>query len=99
MRDLLLAIDHGTQSVRALLFDLQGMLVAKTQVPIEAYFSRRPGWAEQNPEYFWSSLCAACQGVWTQADRERVAGVALTTQRATVVNVDRAGRPLRPAIL
>ncbi len=99
MRDLLLAIDHGTQSVRALLFDLQGMLVAKTQVPIEAYFSRQPGWAEQNPEYFWSSLCAACQGVWTQADRERVAGVALTAQRATVINVDGAGRPLRPAIL
>ena len=97
MRDLLLAIDHGTQSVRALLFDLQGMLVAKTQVPIEAYFSRQPGWAEQNPEYFWSSLCAACQGVWTQADRERVAGVALTAQRATVINVDGAGRP--PAIL
>ena len=39
----LLAIDHGTQSVRALLFDLQGELLAKYRVPIEAYYSTQPG--------------------------------------------------------
>ncbi len=99
--DLILAIDNGTQSVRALLFDLRGRLVAKSRVPIEPYFSERPGWAEQHPAYFWESLCQACQQLWARADVSKFAvkGVALTTQRATVVNVDRRGEPLRPAIV
>jgi sugar (pentulose or hexulose) kinase len=100
-RDHLLAIDNGTQSVRALLFDARGELVASNRVEIEPYVSPRPGWAEQDPEYFWSSLCAACQGLWQKSpvDAQAVAAVALTTQRATVVNLDRQGRPLRPAIV
>ncbi|MDW8318679.1 MAG: FGGY-family carbohydrate kinase [Anaerolineae bacterium] len=102
-RDLLLAIDHGTQSVRGLVFDLQGNLLAKSQVPIEPYVSPQPGWAEQDPEYFWRSLCQACQALWARPDgpalRARLAGAALTTQRGTVIPVDRQGRPLRPAIV
>lgn len=99
--DLTLAIDNGTQSVRALLFDLRGQLVAKSRVEIEPYFSEQPGWAEQRPSYFWESLCRACQQLWAQSDipKEAVKGVALTTQRSTVVNVDRDGQPLRPAIV
>ena len=99
--DHILAIDNGTQSVRALLFDLKGNLVAKSRVPLEPYFSVQPGWAEQHPEYYWESLCQACQQLWQQTDlpKEAVAGVALTTQRATMVNVDREGQPLRPAIV
>ena len=49
--DHLLAIDHGTQSVRALLFDPRGELVARHQVEIEPYESPHPGWAELDPEY------------------------------------------------
>jgi sugar (pentulose or hexulose) kinase len=99
--DHILAIDNGTQSVRALLFDLQGNLVAKSLVPLEPYFSKQPGWAEQYPQYYWDSLCQACQQLWQQADlpKEAVAGLALTTQRSTVVNVDQVGQPLRPAIV
>jgi sugar (pentulose or hexulose) kinase len=100
-KDLILAIDNGTQSVRALLFDLGGNLLAKSRVPMQAYVSPQPGWAEQQPEYYWQSVARACQELWQQpgADRAALAGVALTGQRATVVNVDRAGRPLRPAIV
>lgn len=99
-RDLILAIDSGTQSVRALLFDRQGNLQGKVRVPLEAYVSPQPGWAEQDPEYYWQSLAQACQALWQENDaRDRLAGVALTTQRATVVNVDQDGRPLRPAIV
>jgi sugar (pentulose or hexulose) kinase len=100
-QDHLLAIDNGTQSVRALLFDLDGNMVAKSQVHIEPYFSDHPGWAEQDPLYYWRSLCDACQQLWqaSPVPREAVAGVALTTQRATMINVDRNGKPLRPAIV
>ena len=99
--ELILTIDNGTQSVRALLFDLRGNLVAKSRVLIEPYFSEHPGWAEQHPTYFWESLCQACQQLWAQSDvcKDAIKGVALTTQRATVVNVDREGKPLRPAIV
>lgn len=98
---VILALDNGTQSVRALLFSLRGELVAKSRVPIQAYVSPHPGWAEQDPAYFWQSLCRACQQLWQQTDipREAIIGVALTTQRATLINVDRQGQPLRPAIL
>jgi sugar (pentulose or hexulose) kinase len=100
-KDLILAIDNGTQSLKALMFDLEGNLLFKERVPFRPYFSPHPGWAEQDPDLFWKALCQACQGLWKQAgvDRERIAGVALTTQRGTVINVDREGRPLRPAIL
>lgn len=99
--DHILAIDAGTQSVRALLFDLKGNLVARSRVEIEPYFSAQPGWAEQHPGYYWDSLCQACRQLWQETDlpRSALAGVALTTQRATMVNVDRDGRPLRPAIV
>lgn len=100
-KDYILAIDNGTQSVRALLFTPRGELVAKSRVEIQAYTSPQPGWAEQDPLYFWKSVCDACQQLWTLTDvpREAIAGVTITTQRATVINVDQAGLPLRPAII
>ncbi|AJD48298.1 sugar kinase [Isoalcanivorax pacificus W11-5] len=98
---LLLAIDQGTQSVRAMLFDLNGTLVARSQVHIDAYFSARPGYAEQHCAYFWDSLCRACQQLWDthSALRERIRGAALTTQRASVVCLDEHYQPLRPAVI
>ena len=100
-QDVILAIDNGTQSVRALLIDPEGNILAKSRVPIEAYYSEQPGWAEQQPEYFWTSLCQACQQLWQQTDIPKAAikGVTITTQRATVINLDREGKPLRPAII
>lgn len=98
--DLLLAIDTGTQSVRALVFDLHGDLIAKSRVMLDSYRSPEPGWHEHDANGFWQALCDACGGLWERAPdlRERIAGVAITTQRGTVVNLDRDGRPLRPAI-
>ncbi len=106
-KDLILAIDNGTQSVRALIFDPAGALVAKTRIPIQPYISSAPGIAEQDPELFWRALCQACQALWAELDKgtypgvskERIAGVALTTQRSTLINLDRDRQPLRPAIV
>jgi sugar (pentulose or hexulose) kinase len=99
-KDLVLAIDNGTQSLRALVFDLHGQLVGKERVAFVPYFSEHPGWAEQDPKVFWQALCQACQALWKRGavDKERIAGVTLTTQRGTVINVDKHGEPLRPAM-
>lgn len=96
----ILSIDNGTQSVRALLFDLQGNLVAKTQVHLTPYYSEHPGWAEHKADGYWNAVCIACQRLWEESgvDRADVKGVAVTTQRGTVINVDEAGNPLRAAI-
>jgi sugar (pentulose or hexulose) kinase len=98
---LILAVDHGTQSVRALLFDPIGALVARTKIEIEPYVSPRPGWAELDVEMSWSTVCEACRRVVAEAGvaPEAIAGMAVTTQRATMVCVDADGAPLRPAIL
>jgi len=102
-KDLILAIDNGTQSVRALIFDLQGNLIRKARTPIEPYYSNAPGLAEKNPQEYWQALCQACQELWAAPEatrlKDRLAGVALTTQRSTVINLDKEGKPLRPAIV
>jgi sugar (pentulose or hexulose) kinase len=100
-KSYLLAIDNGTQSVRALLFDLQGNLLGKGKVDLQAYYSQHPGWAEQDPDYYWQSLGEACRLLWQQVDidKRQIKGVSLTTQRGTIITVDADGKPLRPAIL
>lgn len=100
-KSYLLAIDNGTQSVRALLFDADGNLVDKSQVAIVTYQSPQPGWVENDPEAFWQALCKACQDLWanTRVPRSAVAGVVITTQRATTIALDKEGKPLRPAII
>ncbi|MHB8085309.1 MAG: FGGY-family carbohydrate kinase [Dehalococcoidia bacterium] len=101
MAENLLSIDVGTQSVRALIFDPRGTLIAKQRVPYEPYYSDAPGLAEQKPQVYWDAICQACRGLWQKSEvkKESIAAVALTTQRATVVNVDENGEPLRPAII
>ncbi len=97
----LLAIDVGTQSARAIVFDLAGSIAGKAQIHIEPYFSAQPGWAEQEVELYWRTVAQACRDLWDKhkLDPARIAGLALTTQRATVVNLDASGKPLRPAII
>ncbi|MES1954887.1 FGGY-family carbohydrate kinase [Salinisphaera hydrothermalis] len=100
-RDRILAIDVGTQSVRALVFDRHGRLDARIQKPIEPpYHASQPGFAEQDPELFWQTLIAACRALWAAHPdlAARIAGLALTTQRATSVFLDADDRPIGPAI-
>ena len=97
---LILAIDFGTQSVRALAYSQSGECRAKHQLPIDQYQHPEPGWTEHDVEGFWTLLTASCQGLWTQGvDPTEIAAVVVTTQRATVINLDEMGRPLRPAII
>ncbi len=99
-KDLVLAIDNGTQSIKVIAFDLAGRMHAIVKIPFEPYYSEKPGRAEQDPDLYWDTLCRACQMMWSDRgiDRHRIAGLSITTQRGTVVNVGRDGRPLRPAI-
>lgn len=98
---LILSIDCGTQSLRALVFDSAGSLLDKKKVEYEPYIKGDPGRAEQDPLVYWRALTEACRDLATQRPElmRRVAGVGLTSQRATTICLDEHGKPLRPAIL
>jgi sugar (pentulose or hexulose) kinase len=100
-KDLILTIDNGTQSVRVLLFDLNGNLVAKGKQIIEPYVSPKPGWAEQDVDVYWEALKQASHQMWqsTSVNPQRVVGVSVTAQRGTVVCVNANGKVIRPAIV
>lgn len=100
-QELLLAIDFGTQSVRAIIFDLNGTIVQKEQTKIVPYFSNQNGWAEQHPDYFWTQLAHTTQKLLIENQHlvPHLKAVTLTTQRGTVINLDKNYQPLRPAIV
>ena len=99
--ELVLAIDCGTQSVRALLIDLHGQIVAKHQKLIQGYFATQEGWLEHDAEALWRTTTSTCQGLWAENAplRPRVKGLVVTAQRGTMLIVDSKGRPLRPFII
>ncbi|MGQ0587691.1 MAG: FGGY-family carbohydrate kinase [Gammaproteobacteria bacterium] len=99
---LLLAIDVGTQSARAIVFDARGHLVARAQRVFEpTYHSPQPGWGEQHPDTYWESVVACVRELWVGGSVRPadIAGISLTSQRATMVCLDGGGHVLRPAIL
>ncbi len=99
MSELIVAIDAGTQSIRAALVDVEGEIHKLVKNPIEPYFADQPGYAEQHPEYYWERLCATTRELLDGIEAQRLLAVTVTTQRVTMINVDADGQPLRPAIV
>lgn len=96
-----LAIDNGTQSVRAIIIDQHGNIVAQGREELQPYFSGQPGWAEQHCDYYWQALTIACEKLWQHSPvaATELSAITVTTQRGTVVCLDSEGKPLRPAII
>jgi len=87
----ILAIDQGTTSSRAILFDAQGRSVASAQQEFPQIFPAS-GWVEHDPEAIWQSVVATCKACLAKAGVEaaQVAGIGITNQRETTVVWDRA---------
>lgn len=97
----LLAIDQGTTSSRAILFDPGCRLVSVAQQEFPQYFPR-PGWVEQEPEEIWQSQLATVREVLARSgvSPKDVAAIGITNQRETTLVWDRAtGAPLHRAIV
>jgi ribulokinase len=98
-REVILSIDGGTESVRVGLVDARGRLVASAAEPYPTRFPRG-GWAEQAPADWWASLCAAARACLAAAAPGcRVVGLCADATTCTLVPLDGAGEPLRPALL
>jgi len=98
---LILALDEGTTSTRAILFDAKGRALAEAGRPIRQSYPR-DGWVEHDPEEIFRLSVEVMREAMETAGREmaEVAAIGITNQRETVVVWDRVtGQPIHPAIV
>jgi glycerol kinase len=101
MSRFVMALDQGTTSSRAILFDEGGGIAATCQIEFPQHFPK-PGWVEHDPNEIWESQLAAARGALEQAGAtgRDVAAIGITNQRETAVVWDRAsGEPVHRAIV
>ena len=99
--DHLLAIDQGTTSTRAILFDRDARLVASAQRELKQHYPQI-GWVEHDPEDIWNDALAVSLEALAQSgvDLSRVAAIGITNQRETVLVWNRkTGVPIHRAIV
>src|ERR1700753_463114 len=97
----LLAIDQGTTSTRAVIYDGGGTPRGSAARELPQHFPR-PGWVEHDAEEIWQSVLAAAEAAVADAgvSSRQLAAIGITNQRETTVLWDRAtGRPVAPAIV
>lgn len=101
MSHFLLAIDQGTTSSRAILFDQGGGVVKIAQRELEQFFPQN-GWVEHDGEQIWADTLQVCRELIQSANitAKEIAGVGITNQRETTLIWDRAtGKPIAKAIV
>ena len=97
--DHVVAIDQGTTSTRAILFDSDARAVRVAQRELDQHYPR-PGWVEHDPEQIWQDTLAVVREALGPVDPRRVAGIGIANQRETIVIWDRStGEPIHRAIV
>jgi len=97
----ILALDQGTTSSRAILFDHAGQIIQLAQKEFSQYYPQ-PGWVEHDAEEIWSSQYGVLAEVLAKSNitTRDIAAIGITNQRETTIVWDRAtGRPIHPAIV
>ena len=97
----ILALDEGTTSARAALYDAEGRRVALESEPIEPRYPQ-PGWVEQDPEQIWQAQLVAVRRVLetSRVAASEIAAIGITNQRETTIVWERSsGRAVAPAIV
>lgn len=101
MSKYLLAIDQGTTSTRAVLFDHAGHTIGYVQKELALQYPEN-GWVEQHPEDIWQDTQYVCRGVVSQycTDVSEITAIGITNQRETTIVWDKkTGEPVYPAIV
>lgn len=95
----ILAVDVGTSSLKAVLYALDGVIVAASTQRYDL-ISEQPGWAEGDPEAWWQAFGQALAELESQGhEPDRVEAIAFTGQMHTPVLLDEAGEVIPPTIL
>ena len=101
MKKYILALDQGTSSSRAIVFDSQGKIKATSQKEFTQIFPK-PGWVEHNPMEIWSSQASVIAEAITSIgiNGHNIAGIGITNQRETTIVWDaETGEPVYNAIV
>jgi len=101
MKEYLLALDQGTTSSRAIIFDHNGIPLASAQKEFKQFYPK-PGWVEHDPDEIWSTQAGVALEAITKAGLKSVniAAIGITNQRETTVVWNRkTGRPVHMAIV
>lgn len=101
MKQYILAIDQGTTSSRAILFNKKGEIVASAQKEFPQYFPK-PGWVEQDANEIWLSVMSVYMEVLVKAkvSAEEIAAMGITNQRETAIVWDKTtGEPIYHAVV
>lgn len=97
--DHILAIDQGTTSTRAILFDRDARPVATAQRELTQYYPQA-GWVEHDPDEIWRDTLAVTREAAAATESGRIAAIGIANQRETVVVWDRStGEPIHRAIV
>ncbi len=101
MEPLILSIDCGTQSLRVMLINRHGTIVAGVKKAFDPYYATLPGFAEQDPDVYWNSLCEATKELLESNQQllDAIQACVVCTLRDSYVNLDKDGKVLRPAII
>jgi glycerol kinase len=96
----ILAIDQGTTSTRAVVFDAAMGMLGSAQVPLRQIYPR-DGWVEHDADEIWNATLSVCREALARSGgADRVAAIGITNQRETTVVWDRAtGKPIANAIV
>jgi xylulokinase len=97
-QDVLLGLDVGTSSVKAVLISAAGDVQRTATTPL-ALSTPQPAWAEQDPDDWWNAALASMRGVLREPADLRVASVGISGQMHSSVFLDAAGSVIRPALL
>ena len=101
MKEFILALDQGTTSSRAIVFDRNGLPVAIAQKEFTQFYPK-PGWVEHDPDEIWSTQAGVALEAITKAGLEsaNIAAIGITNQRETTVVWNRkTGKPVYNAIV
>ncbi|MCE2823113.1 MAG: glycerol kinase GlpK [Bacteroidota bacterium] len=95
----ILAIDQGTTSTRAIVFDKKGNIIAVSQQEITQFFPK-PGWVEHNASEIWDTVRDTVKEVTDKVGADNISAIGITNQRETTVVWDkRTGKPVYNAIV
>lgn len=96
---VLLSIDQGTTSSRAILFSRAGEILDVNQKELTLYYPEK-GWVEQDPEEIWADTLWACRESVKKAQGQKIAAIGITNQRETTILWDRkTGKAVYNAIV
>lgn len=95
MRELLLGVDIGTSACKVAVFNKQGEVIASGNGDYQVYYPH-PGWAEQNPDEWWSAVCSAIGDVLRKGNvkPEEIKGIGVDGQSWSAIPIDKDGNVL-----